>query len=124
MLAEIEVTGAVDAGQARAIAARIATSPLVKTALFGHDANWGRVLAAAGSAPHNGGFASVETSRVSLSYNGTLVLDRGTPQGVEPDVSNGSCRIELDLGLGEGSASYLTSDLSYDYVRINADYRT
>jgi glutamate N-acetyltransferase/amino-acid N-acetyltransferase len=124
VLAEIEVTGAVDAGQARAIASRIATSPLVKTALFGHDANWGRVLAAAGSAPHNGGFASVETSRISLSYNGTLVLDRGAPLGVEPDVSNGSCRIELDLGLGEGSASYLTSDLSYDYVRINADYRT
>jgi len=124
VLAEIEVTGAVDAAQARAIAARIATSPLVKTALFGHDANWGRVLAAAGSAPHNGGFASVEPNRVSLSYNGTTVLERGTPQGVEPDVSNGSCRIELDLGLGQGSASYLTSDLSYDYVRINADYRT
>ena len=51
VLAEIEVSGAVDGKQARAIASRIATSPLVKTALFGHDANWGRVLAAAGSAP-------------------------------------------------------------------------
>jgi len=51
-------------------------------------------------------------------------LERGVPLGAEPDVSNGSCRIELDLGLGAGSASYLTSDLSYDYVRINADYRT
>ena len=61
---------------------------------------------------------------MTLSYNGTVVLDRGVPLGVEPDVSNGSCRIELDLGLGEGAASYLTSDLSYDYVRINADYRT
>ena len=49
VLAEIEVTGAEDGGQARAIAARIATSPLVKTALFGHDANWGRVLAARAS---------------------------------------------------------------------------
>jgi glutamate N-acetyltransferase/amino-acid N-acetyltransferase len=124
VLAEIEVTGAVDAAQARAIAARIATSPLVKTALFGHDANWGRVLAAAGSAPWNGGFASVEASKITLSYNGTVVLDRGAPLGVEPDVSNGLCRIELDLGLGSGAASYLTSDLSYDYVRINADYRT
>ena len=98
MLAEIEVTGAVDAAQARAIASRIATSPLVKTALFGHDANWGRVLAAAGSAPYNGGFASVEAARVTLSYNGTIVLERGAPPGVEPDVSNGGCRIELDLG--------------------------
>ena len=60
MLAEIEVTGADDATQARAIAARIATSPLVKTALFGRDANWGRVLAAAGSAPYNGGFAHLD----------------------------------------------------------------
>ena len=124
VLAEIEVSGAVDDGQARAIAARIATSPLVKTALFGHDANWGRVLSAAGSAPYNGGFATVDSARVSLSYNGTLVLRRGSPQSAEPDVSNGSCRIELDLGLGGGSASYLTSDLSYEYVRINADYRT
>ena len=124
VLAEIEISGAVDGTQARAIAARIATSPLVKTALFGHDANWGRVLAAAGSAPWNGGFAAVDAGKVTLSYNGTTVLDRGVPLGVEPDVSNGSCRIELDLGLGDGAASYLTSDLSYDYVRINADYRT
>ena len=124
VLAEIEVTGAVDGSQARAIAARIATSPLVKTALFGHDANWGRVLAAAGSAPHNGGFAAVDVSRVTLSYNGTMVLEQGAPLLVEPDVSNGTCRIELDLGLGGGAASYLTTDLSYDYVRINADYRT
>jgi glutamate N-acetyltransferase/amino-acid N-acetyltransferase len=124
VLAEIEVTGAVDGPQARAIAARIATSPLVKTALFGHDANWGRVLAAAGSAPHNGGFAAVDASRVTLSYNGTMVLERGAPLLVEPDVSNGTCRIELELGLGSGAASYLTTDLSYDYVRINADYRT
>ena len=124
MVAEIEVTGAEDAKQARAIAARIATSPLVKTALFGRDANWGRVLAAAGSAPYNGGFAHLDPDLVTLSYNGVTVLDRGAPQGVEPDVSNGGCRIELDLGLGPGSASYLTSDLSYDYVKINADYRT
>jgi glutamate N-acetyltransferase/amino-acid N-acetyltransferase len=124
MVAEIEVTGAEDAKQARAIAARIATSPLVKTALFGRDANWGRVLAAAGSAPYNGGFAHLDPDLVTLSYNGVTVLDRGAPQGLEPDVSQGGCRIELDLGLGQGSASYLTSDLSYDYVKINADYRT
>jgi glutamate N-acetyltransferase/amino-acid N-acetyltransferase len=124
VLAEIEVTGAADGEQARAIAARIATSPLVKTALFGHDANWGRVLAAAGSAPYDGGFASVDAARVTLAWNGTTVLERGAPLGVEPDVGNGVCRIALDLGLGAGRASYLTSDLSYDYVRINADYRS
>jgi glutamate N-acetyltransferase/amino-acid N-acetyltransferase len=113
-----------DDEQARAIARRIATSPLVKTALFGHDANWGRVLMAAGSAPWNGGYAAVEADRITLRYNGTVVLDAGTPTEVEPDVSGPSCTIDLDLGLGSGTAGYLTSDLSYDYVRINADYRT
>jgi len=124
VLAEINVTGAADDEQAKAIARRIATSPLVKTALFGHDANWGRVLMAAGSAPWNGGYAAVDAEKITLRYNGTVVLDKGTPTNVEPDVSGPSCTIELDLGLGPGSASYLTSDLSYDYVRINADYRT
>jgi glutamate N-acetyltransferase/amino-acid N-acetyltransferase len=124
VLAEINVSGAVDHAQAKAIARRIATSPLVKTALFGHDANWGRVLMAAGSAPWNGGYAAVEPERITLRYNGSVVLDRGTPTDVEPDVSGPSCTIDLDLGLGDGTAGYLTSDLSYDYVRINADYRT
>jgi glutamate N-acetyltransferase/amino-acid N-acetyltransferase len=124
VLAKIDVAGAVDDEQARAIARRIATSPLVKTALFGHDANWGRVLMAAGSAPHNGGYADIDAGRVSLSYNGSVVLRDGSPQDVEPDVSGPSCTIELELGLGSGHASYLTSDLSYEYVRINAEYTT
>ena len=124
LLAEIAVTGAASPAEARAIAQRIATSPLVKTALFGRDANWGRVLAAAGSAPFNGGYAQVDPSLVSLSYNGTAVLVAGAPQNVEPSVDGGVCTIELDLGLGGGSAGYLTSDLSYDYVRINAEYRS
>ena len=124
MLAQIDVSGAVDHAQARAIARRIATSPLVKTALFGHDANWGRVLMAAGSAPFNGGYADIDPERVNLRYNGTVVLADGSPSEAEPEVGGTTCTIELDLGLGAGSASYLTSDLSYDYVRINADYRT
>jgi glutamate N-acetyltransferase/amino-acid N-acetyltransferase len=124
VLAEIAVTGAADDPQAKAIARRIATSALVKTALFGKDANWGRVLMAAGSAPYNGGYAEVDVDRMTLSYNGSVVLEQGAPSGLEPDVSGATCKIGLDLGLGSGSASYLTSDLSYDYVRINADYRT
>jgi glutamate N-acetyltransferase / amino-acid N-acetyltransferase len=124
LLAEITVNGAASAPEARAIAQRIATSPLVKTALFGRDANWGRVLAAAGSAPFNGGYAQLDPARVSLSYNGTPVLVGGAPQNTEPPVDGGVCTIELDLGLGDGSAGYLTSDLSYDYVRINAEYRS
>jgi glutamate N-acetyltransferase / amino-acid N-acetyltransferase len=124
VLAEINVSGALDDDQAKAIARRIATSPLVKTALFGHDANWGRVLMAAGSAPWNGGYATVDADLVTLRYNGTVVLDAGAPTDIEPDVSGPSCTIDLELGLGGGRAGYLTSDLSYDYVRINADYRT
>jgi glutamate N-acetyltransferase/amino-acid N-acetyltransferase len=124
LLAEIAVSGAASASEARAIAQRIATSPLVKTALFGRDANWGRVLAAAGSAPFNGGYAQLDPALVSLSYNGTPVLVAGSPQDTEPPVDGGVCTIELDLGLGDGSAGYLTSDLSYDYVRINAEYRS
>ena len=124
VLAEIHVQGAVDTSQAKAIAQRIATSLLVKTALFGHDANWGRVLMAAGSAPYNGGYADIDADLATLRYNDTVVLDHGSPTNVEPDVSGPSCTIKLDLGLGDGSAAYLTSDLSYDYVRINADYRS
>jgi glutamate N-acetyltransferase/amino-acid N-acetyltransferase len=124
LVAEINVSGAANDAEARAIAQRIATSPLVKTALFGHDANWGRVLMAAGSAPYNGGYANVDPGLVSLSYNGTAVLVKGAPQNVEPDVAGARCTIDLDLGLGDGSAAYLTSDLSYDYVRINAEYRS
>jgi glutamate N-acetyltransferase/amino-acid N-acetyltransferase len=124
LLAEISVSGAASAGEARAIAQRIATSSLVKTALFGRDANWGRVLAAAGSAPFNGGYAQLDPALVSLSYNGTSVLIGGAPQHTEPPVDGAVCTIDLDLGLGDGTAAYLTSDLSYDYVRINAEYRS
>jgi glutamate N-acetyltransferase/amino-acid N-acetyltransferase len=124
VVAEIEVAGAASDAEAKAIARRVATSPLVKTALFGRDANWGRVLAAAGSAPYNGGYARLEPELVTLRYNGATVLAAGAPQPAQPQLSGAGCRIELDLGLGDGGASYLTSDLSYDYVRINAEYRT
>jgi glutamate N-acetyltransferase / amino-acid N-acetyltransferase len=124
VLLEIDVAGAASTAEADAIARRIATSPLVKTAAFGRDANWGRVLAAAGSAPSNGGFAHLDPGRVSLRFNGTAVFAAGAPTAAEPDLGGAVCRIELDLGLGGGSASYLASDLSYDYVRINAEYRS
>ena len=124
VLLEIEVAGAATTADANAIARRIATSPLVKTAAFGHDANWGRVLAAAGSAPSNGGFAQLDQRLLSLSFNGTSVFAGGAPTAHEPSLEGAVCRIELNLGLGAGAASYLSSDLSYDYVRINAEYRS
>jgi glutamate N-acetyltransferase / amino-acid N-acetyltransferase len=124
VVAQIGVTGAASADEAKAIARRIATSPLVKTALHGRDANWGRVLAAAGSAPFNGGYARLDPSLVTLDFDGVRVLELGVPCGVEPELAGEAVTIDLDLGLGAGSASYLTSDLSSEYVRINADYRS
>jgi glutamate N-acetyltransferase/amino-acid N-acetyltransferase len=124
VLLEIRVAGASSDEEAVAVARRVATSPLVKTAAFGRDANWGRVLAAAGSAPWNGGFARLETDRLTVAFAGTKVFERGAPTGLEPDLGGASVTIELDLGLGAGEAAYLASDLTYDYVRLNAEYTT
>jgi glutamate N-acetyltransferase/amino-acid N-acetyltransferase len=124
VLAEIAVRGAANDGDARAIAERVATSPLVKTALYGHDANWGRIAAAAGSAKVDGGYAELDPDTLSIVIDGVPVLVHGVPSGDEPELANGHCAIELDLALGTGVASYLTTDLSYDYVRINAEYRS
>jgi len=124
VLAEIAVRGAATEQEARAIAERVATSPLVKTALHGHDANWGRIAAAAGSAKFDGGYAHLDPDKLTIVIDGVPVLVSGAPSGDEPELTNGHCTIELDLALGDGAATYLTTDLSYDYVRINADYRS
>jgi glutamate N-acetyltransferase / amino-acid N-acetyltransferase len=124
ILLEIEVTGAATPGEAHAIAKRIATSPLVKTAAFGRDPNWGRILAAAGSAFCAGGFAQLEVDRLTLTMNGVEVFAGGEPTGADVPLDGPACRIELDLGLGSATAGYLASDLTYDYVRINAEYTT
>jgi glutamate N-acetyltransferase/amino-acid N-acetyltransferase len=124
VLLEIRVSGAASEEEALAVARRIATSPLVKTAAFGRDPNWGRVLAAAGSAPWKGGFARVEPDRLTVAFDDTPVFERGVPTGRTPPTSGASVAIDLDLGLGSGSATYLASDLTYDYVRINAEYTT
>ena len=124
VLMEVKVRGAVDEDQAVAIAARIASSPLVKTAVFGHDPNWGRVMMAAGSAPWHGGYAELDPGKVTLAFNGTQVLQNGAHIEVTPPMEGVSCVIDLDLGLADGEATYLASDLSYEYVRLNAEYTT
>jgi glutamate N-acetyltransferase / amino-acid N-acetyltransferase len=96
----------------------------VKTAAFGRDPNWGRVLAAAGSAPWNGGFAHVDADTLTVSFDGVAVFREGEPTGVKPELGGSAVRIDLDLGLGAGRASYLASDLTYDYVKLNAEYTT
>ena len=96
----------------------------MKTAAFGRDPNWGRVLAAAGSAPWNGGFARLDPERLTVAFDGTKVFERGVPTGLTPDLGGSAVAIELELGLGTGTAAYLASDLTYDYVRLNAEYTT
>ena len=120
VLLEIRVAGAPTDEEAVAVARRIATSPLVKTAAFGRDPNWGRVLAAAGSAPWNGGFARLDPERLSVAFDGVPVFRRGTPTGRVPTLEGAAVAIDLDLGLGSGSAAYL----AYDYVKLNAEYTT
>jgi glutamate N-acetyltransferase/amino-acid N-acetyltransferase len=82
------------------------------------------VLAAAGSAPFNGGFAHLDPERLRLTFDGTTVFAHGAPTGLQATLAGAVCRIELGLGLGVGSASYLASDLSHDYVTLNSSYTT
>ena len=127
VLLEVVVTGAASPGEADAVARRIATSPLVKTAAFGRDPNWGRILAAAGSAFVSGGFAQVDIKCLTLQINGVTLFAQGEPTDAEVRLAGADgavCRIDLDLGLGTSEATYLASDLTYDYVRINAEYTT
>ncbi len=124
VLLEIRVSNASSDEEAVAVARRIATSPLVKTAAFGRDPNWGRVLAAAGSAPWNGGFARLDPDVLTVAFDGTKVFERGVPTGLTPSLGGAAVTIDVDLGLGTGVASYLASDLTYDYVKLNAEYTT
>jgi glutamate N-acetyltransferase / amino-acid N-acetyltransferase len=124
VLLEVSVSGASSQDEALAIARRIATSPLVKTAAFGRDPNWGRVLVAAGSAPFNGGFAQLDPGRLTVALNGVQVFAAGAATGELPTLDGPVCQIDVELGLGNGRSSYLASDLSYDYVRVNAEYTT
>lgn len=124
-LVQVVVTGARSGADAARVARTVATSTLVKTALFGEDANWGRIVAAAGRSG-----AVVDPARLKLDFEGVPVLKGGTPEGKDAErkasaiVRRKEFAITLDLGLGPGRAQVWTTDLSYEYVRINASYRT
>lgn len=123
-LVAVEVTGARTFEEARQVGLSIANSPLVKTALFGNDPNWGRILCAAG---YSG--ADLDQRRLALRVCGVPLVEAGTPIPFdEPSTSQAmkaeEVRVELDLGLGDASAVIWTCDFSYDYVRINAEYTT
>lgn len=125
-LIEIRVTGALDKDSARLVAFTVANSPLVKTAFYGEDANWGRIIAAAGRAG-----VHLIPEKVALYFDGLSVFREGTPVG-GAEVEENATRIfrqkeitvHLDLGLGSSAFTAYTCDFSYDYVKINASYRS
>jgi len=123
-LVTIEVRGARSDTDAEKAARKIANSPLVKTAFFGCDPNVGRILMAAG-----GSGAALDSEKLDLSINGVRIAARGAlmiealPAAAEK-MRQREFGVRLDLRLGSGSATILTSDLSYEYIRINAEYTT
>lgn len=121
---EVNVRGAASDLDAKICAESIANSALCKTAWFGADPNWGRILCAAGYCG-----ISFDPYRVNLDYDGVPVvrggMEAGTPEADLVEVLKQRCwKMDLDLGAGTGSYTVWTCDLTYDYVKINADYHT
>ncbi len=124
-LVEVVVEGATSQPSARRIAMSIANSPLVKTAVAGEDANWGRVVMAVGKAGE-----PADRDKLSISFNGIRVAKSGArdPSYNEAEVSKAMkdpvIQIKVALGLGKGRDRVLTCDLTKEYVTINGDYRS
>lgn len=123
---EIRVTGGESEAACDQVARTVAHSPLVKTALFASDPNWGRILAAIGRA----GLEDLDTDAVSIHLNGALIAEQGaraasyTEEKGQGAMSSEDLVIDISLNRGDAEAVIWTTDLSYDYVRINAEYRT
>ncbi|MDP9140648.1 MAG: bifunctional glutamate N-acetyltransferase/amino-acid acetyltransferase ArgJ [Pseudomonadota bacterium] len=122
----VNVSGAGDVSEARQVGYAVANSPLVKTAMFAGDANWGRIVMAIGKA----GVAGLNPATVGIRLDDVTLLEGGEPH---PDyreergaavVARPEFTIHVTLGRGEASARLWTCDFSYDYVKINAEYRT
>jgi glutamate N-acetyltransferase / amino-acid N-acetyltransferase len=124
-LVEIIVRGLSTDADALLIARTIATSPLVKTALYGQDPNWGRILGAAGRAG-----VAFDPNRARIAMGGVAIVDGGIALGAEPEsraravMAQPSYAIDVALGDGPGCARYLACDLGIGYVRCNASYRS
>lgn len=122
---DIAVRGLQNEADARRVAHTVATSLLVKTALFGRDANWGRLLAAAGRSG-----VAFDPTRASISIAGVEIVRDGLTLGAAAEaeaqklMSASAFAVELVLGSGPGAFTYLTSDLGHSYVDVNAGYRS
>jgi glutamate N-acetyltransferase/amino-acid N-acetyltransferase len=108
------------------VARTIAHSPLVKTALFASDPNWGRILAAIGRA----GLKGLDTAAVSIEINGVLIAEQGaravsyTEEMGQRAMAEAELQLRVILQRGDAETRLWTTDLSYEYVKINAEYRT
>lgn len=124
-LVRIRLVGALNGADAKKAAHSVATSNLVKTAFFGEDANWGRIIAAVG---YSG--AQVDPNQVEIRFDDVPVVLQGVSTGREAEdratlvLKKPEFTVTVDLRMGNGEAEYYTSDLTYEYVRINAAYRT
>lgn len=122
---EINVNGAENDAAAKTVGLAIANSPLVKTAFAGEDPNWGRVVMAVGKAGE-----AADRDKLSISFGDILVADKGwvSPDYREEDgaayMKGQDLSVTVDLGVGEGSATVWTCDLTHQYITINADYRS
>ncbi len=122
---EIKVTEAASHKAARQFAHTLATSPLVKTAIFGADPNWGRIIAALGRSGY-----PLRPDRIVIAFNNLTIVKDG--QGLGPRIERQiqkvmqrpSFTIAVSLGMGKGTATQWTTDLTYDYIKINASYRS
>ncbi len=123
--ATITVNGAADDGAAKRIALTIANSPLVKTAIAGEDANWGRIVMAVGKAGEK-----IEQDRLTIAIGGVVIAKGGAlPSGydetlVTEHMKGQNVDIDVGVGVGDGRATVWTCDLTHGYIDINADYRS
>ncbi len=122
---EISVAGAINNDSARRVGLAVANSPLVKTAIAGADANWGRVVMAVGKAgePADRDLLSIRFGTTQVARNG-LPVDYYDEAPVAAHLKGHEIEIGIDLGLGEGRATIWTCDLTHGYISINADYRS
>ncbi len=124
-LVKITVEGARSLNDAQKVARAVACSPLVKTAFFGADANWGRIMCAAGYAG-----AAIDPQKIDIFFNNIQIVSRGQGKGPEAEkrvteiMKKKEYEVRLNLHQGREKAFVLTTDLSYDYVKINAAYRS
>ena len=124
-MVNISVSGARNTNSAKSIARSVAQSPLVKTAIYGEDPNWGRIVMAIGKSKE-----TINKKKLKIKIGSEIVAKNGTQSPAYNEsklknyMKNDEIIVSIDLGIGKSTAKMMTCDYSYDYVRINASYKT